>query len=291
VTRLSNSGEAQSSHPRTPVTGAATTGEQRIAAAFAAAKEEGRAALMPYMMAGYPDSESSLAIAASYADSGADLIELGVPFSDPLADGPVIHAAATAALEAGATLHSTLEVCRSVAGRIPVVLMVYSNMVLAHGGAGEFVRLAGAAGAAGAIIPDLPLGEAEDVRDAFAAAGLALVPLVAPTTPDERRARICAVARGFVYVVSTVGTTGERAEVPAALAELVAKTKADAGGTPVAVGFGIGSAAQAAEVGRIADGVIVGSRLVRAAGEAGAPEDAADAVAGFLSEARVALAG
>lgn len=266
------------------------TGEERIAAAFKAAKAEGRAALMPYMMAGFPDRESSLAIVAAYADSGADLIELGIPFSDPLADGPTIHAAATAALEGGATLATTLEVCRTVSGRVPVVLMVYSNMVLAHGGAKEFARLARAAGAAGVIVPDLPLGEAEDVREACTAEGLAMVPLVAPTTSAERRARICAVARGFVYVVSTVGTTGERAEVPASLAELVAATKADAV-TPVAVGFGIGTAAQAAEVGRIADGVIVGSRLVRAAAEAGSPEEAADAVAVFLSEARVALAG
>lgn len=273
-----------------PSPAAAMTGEEKIAAAFGAARSEGRAALMPYMMSGFPDRESALAVAAAYADHGADLIELGVPFSDPLADGPTIHAAATAALEAGATLASTLEVCRSVSERIPVVLMVYANMVLAHGGATEFARLALAAGAAGAIIPDLPLGEAEDVRDAFNAAGLALVPLVAPTTPPERRARICAVAHGFVYVVSTVGTTGERAEVPASLAALVEATKADAV-TPVAVGFGIGTAAQAAEVGRIADGVIVGSRLVRAAAEAGSPQAAADAVAGFLSEARVALAG
>lgn len=244
---------------------------------------------MPYMMAGFPDRESSLAVAAAYADSGADLIELGVPFSDPLADGPTIHAAATQALDAGATLATALEVCRSVADRVPVVFMVYSNMVLAHGGAGEFARMAVAAGACGAIVPDLPLGEAEDVREAFGAAGLALVPLVAPTTPAERRARICAVAKGFVYVVSTVGTTGERQEVPAALAKLVANVKADAE-VPVAVGFGIGTPRQAAEVGEIADGVIIGSRLVRAAAEAGSADDAADAVAAFLSETRVALA-
>jgi len=250
---------------------------------------EGRAALMPYMMAGYPDRESSLAVAEAYVDSGADLIELGVPFSDPLADGPTIHAAATAALEAGATFATALEVCRLVSARVPVVLMAYANMVLAHGGAAEFAGLARAAGAAGAIVPDLPLGEADEVRDELAAAGLALVPLVAPTTLPERRARICAVAHGFVYVVSTVGTTGERAEIPAALADLVAATKADSE-VPVAVGFGIGTPEQAAQVGRIADGVIVGSRLVRAAGEGGAPEAAADAVAAFLSETRVALA-
>jgi tryptophan synthase alpha chain len=268
---------------------ATATGVERIAAAFEAARNEGRAALMPYMMAGYPDRESSLAVAAAYVDSGADLIELGVPFSDPLADGPTIHAAATAALEAGTTLSTALEVCRSVSDRVPVVLMVYANMVLAHGGAAEFARLALAAGAAGVIVPDLPLGEAEEVREEFGVAGLALVPLVAPTTAPERRARICAVARGFVYVVSTVGTTGERAEIPPALAQLVTATKADAE-VPVAVGFGIGTPVQAAQVGEIADGVIIGSRLVRAAGEGGSPQGAADAVAGFLSETRVALA-
>jgi tryptophan synthase alpha chain len=244
---------------------------------------------MPYMMAGYPDRESSLAIAAAYADSGADLVELGVPFSDPLADGPTIHAAATAALAAGATMDTALEVCASIADRVPVVLMAYANMVLAHGGAAELARRAVAAGAAGAIVPDLPLGEAEDVRAALADAGLALVPLLAPTTDAERRTRICAAAKGFVYVVSTVGTTGEREELPAGLADLVAAAKAEAE-VPVAVGFGIGTPEQAAEVGRVADGVIVGSRLVRAAGEAGSTEEAAEAVGSFLQEAQAALA-
>lgn len=266
-------------------------GEQRIRAAFAAAKDEGRAALMPYMMAGYPDRESGLAVAAAYVDAGADLIELGVPFSDPLADGPTIHAADTRALAEGATLRTALEVCEAVADRVPVVLMVYVNMVLAHGGATQFAKLARAAGAAGAIIPDLPLGEDESIRAAFTDAGLATVPLLAPTTPAWRRAEICKVARGFVYLVSTVGTTGERAEVPAALADLVAATKADAGETPVAVGFGIGTATQAAEVGKIADGVIIGSRLVRAAGEGTTAAESADAVAEFLAETRVSLAG
>jgi tryptophan synthase alpha chain len=244
---------------------------------------------MPYMMGAYPDQESSLAIAAAYADAGADLIELGIPFSDPLADGPTIHAAATAALEAGANVEAALELCETVAGRLPVVLMVYANMVLAHGGAEAFARRAATAGAAGAIVPDLPLGEAEEIRTAFAAAGLALVPLVAPTTTTDRLSRICEVARGFVYVVSTVGTTGERDELPDGLADLVAATRAEAE-VPVAVGFGIGTPEQAAAVGRIADGVIIGSRLVRAAGEAGSPQAAADAVAAFLRETRAGLA-
>jgi tryptophan synthase alpha chain len=244
---------------------------------------------MPYLMAGFPDRETSLAVAAAYADAGADLVELGVPFSDPLADGPTIHAAATAALAAGATLDTAFEICESIAARVPVVLMVYANMVIAQGGAVEFARRAAAAGAAGAIVPDLPLDEADEAREALADAGLALVPLLAPTNTAERRAGICAAARGFVYVVSTVGTTGERQELPPGLAELVAATKVDAA-VPVAVGFGIGTPEQAAEVGRVADGVIVGSRLVRAAGEADSPQAAADAVGQFLRDSLTALA-
>jgi tryptophan synthase alpha chain len=263
---------------------------ERIATAFQLARDESRAALMPYMMAGYPDRESSLAVANAYADSGADLVELGVPFSDPLADGPTIHAAATEALEAGATLETALDICEAISDRVPVVFMVYANMLLAHGGVEEFAKRALDAGAAGAIVPDLPLEEAEPMREAFAEAGLALVPLVAPTTPVERRARICAVAQGFVYVVSTVGTTGEREALPAQLAELTSATKAEAE-VPVAVGFGIGTPQQAVEVGRVADGVIVGSRLVRAAGEASGPEGAAEAVGSFLRETRAALVG
>lgn len=288
MTRQSNSGEALPSHPPAP-SPTASAGTGRIAAAFQAAKAEGRAALMPYMMAGYPDRDSSLSVAEAYAES-ADLVELGVPFSDPLADGPTIHAAATAALAGGTTLETALEICGAIAERVPVVLMVYSNMVLAQGGAEEFARKARDVGAAGAIVPDLPLEEAEPVREAFDAVGLALVPLVAPTTPSERRARICAAARGFVYVVSTVGTTGERDKLPSDLTALVAASKEDSV-VPVAVGFGIGTPQQAAQVGEIADGVIVGSRLVRAAGEAVGSEAAAAAVGEFLRDTRVALGG
>jgi tryptophan synthase alpha chain len=289
VTSQSNSGEALPSRPLAPFS-TALAGVERIGAAFRDAKDEGRAALMPYMMAGYPDLETSRAVAESYADNGADVVELGVPFSDPLADGPTIHAAATAALAAGATLDSALELCEAISGRVPVVFMVYANMILVHGGAAEFAERAIAVGAAGAIVPDLPLEEAEPVREAFADAGLGLVPLVAPTTPPERRARICAAAQGFVYVVSTVGTTGERDEIPPRLAELVGAAQAEAD-VPVAVGFGIGTPAQTAQVGEVADGVIIGSRLVRAAGEADGAEAAAEAVGSFLREARVALAG
>lgn len=271
-----------------PVPGQASKGEELIAAAFQAARDEGRAALMPYMMAGFPDHATSLAIADAYADAGADLIELGVPFSDPLADGPTIHAAGTTALAGGATLTSALEVCLAASARLPVVLMVYANMILSQEGPERFATRAAAAGAAGAIVPDLPLDEAAGVREAFEAAGLALVPLLAPTTPAERRAEICRIAGGFVYVVSTVGTTGERRELPAGLADLVAAAKEEAE-VPVAVGFGIGTPEQAGQVGAIADGVIIGSRLVRAAGEAGSGSKAAEAVSAFLREARAAL--
>src|SRR5689334_21896096 len=186
----------------------AETATGSIPAAFAAARSEGRAALMPYLMGGFPDQETATAVARAYVDAGADLIELGVPFSDPLADGPTIHSADTQALAEGATLRTALEICEEIGAQVPVVLMVYVNMILAHGGGTEFARLASAAGAAGVIVPDLPLGQDEGIREAFAEAGIAMVPLVAPTTPYARRKEICDVARGFVYVVSTVGTTG-----------------------------------------------------------------------------------
>jgi len=263
------------------------TGRERIAAAFAAARDEGRAALMPYLMGGFPDAQTSLAVAESYAEAGADLIELGVPFSDPLADGPVIHAAATRALAGGATLEGVLSICERVAGRVPVLPMVYANMGLVRGPS-EFARLLADAGAAGAIVPDLPLEEAGEIGEELSGAGIALVLLVAPTTPDERRRRICEQTEGFVYVVSDTRVTGERDELPPGLAELVAAVRAEAS-APAAVGFGIGTPEQAARVGRIADGVIVGTRLVRAVDEADGPGPAAEAVSGFIRAAREAM--
>ena len=243
-----------------------TAGEERIAAAFSG---HGRAAaLMPYLMGGYPDVAASIECGMAAAEAGADLIELGVPFSDPLADGPVIHAAATDALRNGIHLHDVLGVAREVSSQVPIVLMVYANVVLARG-AERFTDEAAAAGAAGLIVPDLPYDEAGAVRDACDAAGLALVPLVAPTTTDERVAEIGRDARGFVYTVSLAGTTGERDELPRELSDTVARVRA-ATEVPVAVGFGISTAEHARRVAQVADGVIVGSRIVRAAGEGGA---------------------
>ena len=266
---------------------AAATGTKRIAAAFSASRDEGRAALMPYMMGGFPDQETAGAVAAAYVDAGADLVELGVPFSDPLADGPVIHAAATAALAGGASLESVLETCAAASDSVPVVVMCYANVILARG-LDEYAEMLTGAGAAGTIVPDLPIEEARELREALRARGIALVPLVAPTTPAERRARICASAEGFVYVVSVSGVTGERRELPRELAELVSAVGSESE-VPAAVGFGVGTAEQAGALGRIADGVIIGSRLVRIAREAPDAASAARAVAQFLREARNAM--
>jgi tryptophan synthase alpha chain len=244
----------------------ATTGLDRIAAAFAGHGK--RAAMMPYLMGGYPDLEVSAEAGIAAADAGADLIELGVPFSDPLADGPVIHAAATEALAGGVTLHGVLGVCERIATRLPVVLMVYTNVVLTTGPE-RFALRAASAGASGLIVPDLPHDEADEVRAACDAEGLALVPLVAPTTTPERVAEIGAGVRGFVYTVSLTGVTGERSEVAPGLVDTVARVRA-ATEAPVAVGFGISTPDQARSVAQFADGVVVGSRLVRAAGEGGA---------------------
>ncbi len=258
-----------------------------IAAAFAAARDQGRAALMPYMMGGFPDSDAAGAVADAYVEAGADLIELGIPYSDPLADGPVIHAAGTAALRAGATLESSLSVCERIAARVPVVAMAYANMVLARGPR-SFARALADAGAAGAIVPDLPVEEGGEIAAALRAAGLASIPLVAPTTPATRRSRIVAAAEGFVYLVSDTRTTGERERLPAHLAELIEATRADSP-IPVAVGFGIGTPEQAAEVGAIADGVIVGTRLVREVSEAPDVDAAVAAVAQFIRAARAEM--
>ncbi len=222
---------------------------------------------MPYLMGGYPDPDASRACCAAAADSGADLIELGVPFSDPLADGPVIHAAAGEALAGGVTPDDVLSVCESVAAQVPVVLMVYANVVL-QAGLSAYVQRAAAAGAAGMIVPDLPHDESGELREACDAQDVALVPLVAPNTAGCRLDAIGEDARGFVYAVSLTGTTGERSTLPPELATMVERVRA-ATTLPVAVGFGISTSEHASAVADLADGVIVGSRVVRAAGEGG----------------------
>lgn len=252
----------------------AGTGIERIAAAFEGARADGRrAALMPYMMGGFPDPQRSREIALAYADAGADLVELGVPFSDPLADGPVIHAAATDALRAGTRVHDVLGLCEAIADRVPVVVMCYANLIYTRG-IERFVGALAGCGASGLIVPDLPYEEAPLMLEACDARGIALVPLVAPTTPAVRLARIGARARGFLYTVSLTGTTGERSGLTDQLGEVVSRAR-DATTVPVAVGFGIATPEQAAAAAAAgAEGVIVGSRLVRAAAEADDPAHA-----------------
>lgn len=259
------------------------TGIERIAQAFANSGK--RAALMPYLMGGFPSLDGSLAIGEAYADGGADLVELGVPFSDPLADGPVIHEAGTQALAAGATLAGVLEVGRRLSERLPVVLMAYANLVYGPGFEAFGDKLV-AHGISGLIVPDLPLEEQPALLEVLDARGVALVPLVAPTTPDERLARIGARARGFLYTVSVTGTTGERVALADGLDGILSRA-AGTTAVPVAVGFGISTPEQAraaADAG--AAGVIIGTRLVRAATEA---DDAAGEVRALVTAMAEAL--
>jgi tryptophan synthase alpha chain len=263
-----------------------SSGAERIAEAFASARADGRrAALMPYLMGGFPDMAASERVAAAYVHGGADLVELGVPFSDPLADGPVIHAAGVQALRGGATFEGVLGVCSSIARRVPVIVMSYANPLYARG-LERAVEMLCAAGASGLIVPDVPLEEAPALLALCDARGIALVPLVAPTTPDERLDLIGHRARGFLYTVSLTGTTGERGSLDGGLAAVVSRAAAHTD-VPIAVGFGIGTpeqAAAAADAG--ADGVIIGSRLVRAAGE-----DSAEDVGALVREFSGALLG
>ncbi|MGA2470595.1 MAG: tryptophan synthase subunit alpha [Solirubrobacteraceae bacterium] len=258
-------------------------GSDRIAAAFAGATK--RAALMPYLMGGFPDIRRSLAIGEACVRAGADLVELGVPFSDPLADGPVIHAAATRALAGGTTVEDVLGVAGALSAAVPVIVMAYANTLLARG-VDRFVASLAEVGVAGLIIPDLPYEEAAPLARAAEQAGVALIPLVAPTTTAERLELIGSRARGFMYVVSVTGTTGERRSQPVALEPLLRRAKASTA-VPVALGFGISTPEQAlAGAAAGADGVIVGSRLVRAAGEA---EDPAADVGALVAEFATAL--
>ncbi|HUH81093.1 MAG TPA: tryptophan synthase subunit alpha [Solirubrobacteraceae bacterium] len=259
------------------------TGHERIGRAFAQAR--GSAALMPYMMGGFPTPEQSLRIGEACIAAGADIIELGFPYSDPLADGPVIQAAGTRALEAGTNVAAVLEIAGRLSRSVPVVAMCYVNMVFAPG-ADAFVERLQRSGASGLIVPDLPHGGSPEVAAACERHGIALVPLAAPTTPPPRLREIASSARGFLYVVSVVGTTGERERLQDSAARLIGDAK-EAASAPVAVGFGISTpehAAAAAAAG--ADGVIVGTRLVRAAAE---DPDPAGAVGGIVSELAAGL--
>jgi tryptophan synthase alpha chain len=249
-----------------------TPGAQRIAAAFARARDERRAALIPYVVAGYPDADMSVEIALAAADAGADLLEIGLPYSDPLADGATLQRASQVALAAGATLDGSLRLLERIGAArpdLPIVPMGYANQVIG-GGDGEAVarRLAGA-GAAGLIVADLTPDEGEPFEAVARAVGLAVVYLVAPTTPPARRAAIAARSGGFLYCVSLVGVTGARSELPASVGQLVADVRAESP-VPVGVGFGVSRPEHVRAIAAAgADGVIVASALVDALGDDG----------------------
>lgn len=264
----------------------ASTGQQRIAAAFERALARQKAALMPYFTLGYPDRERSLQIIESISPY-SDLLELGVPFSDPLADGPSIQRSTQRALAGGVTVAGCFEMVRELRERgvqTPFLLMGYFNPILAYGEA-NYARDAAAAGADGFIVPDLPFEEAQPFDTLTQEAGMALIQMLAPTSHAGRVAQIARHARGFLYLVSVVGVTGARRELHAGLGDFVAAVRAQAD-VPLAVGFGIGTPKQASDVGEIAEGIIVGSALVDAVdGAPGAEVEAAVAFVQSLQEA------
>ena len=256
-----------------PVVGTnGTAGADRIAAAFERAGNEGRAALIPYVVAGYPDADASVEIALAAADAGADLLEVGLPYSDPLADGATLQRASGAAIRAGATLDGSLRLIERIGSarpNLPIVPMGYANQIIGGGDGAAVARRLGSAGAAGLIVADLTPDEGGPFEVVARAAGLAVVYLIAPTTPPERRATIAARSGGFLYCVSLVGVTGARSTLPRSVGDLVRDVKA-VSRVPVGVGFGVSTPAHVRALAAAgADGVIVASALVDALGPDG----------------------
>lgn len=257
----------------------------RLEEAFRSARSEGRAALIPYVTAGFPSLTQLPRMIAALGRAGADIIEIGLPFSDPLADGPVLQKAATAALARGTKIRDILEVVGTVsASSPPLVFLTYINPVF-HYGIESFARDARHAGVEGLIIPDLPWVEGKGMRHAAESSGMALIPLVAPTSTDAHLQAITQ-ARGFVYGVSVTGVTGARQTVDGGVASLVQRVKREVD-LPVAIGFGISTPTQAREVGSVADGVIVGSALVHQIDQH--PDHAEDVAYEFVAALRAAL--
>ncbi|HEU4641998.1 MAG TPA: tryptophan synthase subunit alpha [Gemmatimonadaceae bacterium] len=242
----------------------ATTSSDPIAHRFAALRARGGKALVVYITAGHPDIARSRELLAGIAEAGADVIELGIPFSDPLADGPVIQASSQRALEAGMTVDGALDLIARTRVGVPVVLFSYLNPLLAAGR--DVLDRAAAAGASGLLVTDLPVGSDPALEERLGSGPLAFVRLVAPTTPAARMAEIARHGRGFVYLISRLGVTGARNDVPTDLPATVERLRGVTA-LPICVGFGISRPDQAAAVSRLADGVVVGSAVVRAADE------------------------
>ncbi len=254
-----------------------------VSAAIKAANDDGRSALVAYLPAGYPDMDTSLACLLAAAEAGADVLEVGFPYSDPLMDGPTIQAANQVALDRGYTPADDFAMCSQLtaAVEVPTLVMTYYNLAWHYRGTSrldDFAAQAVGAGLAGAILPDLPAEEGQDWSSVAAARDLATVFLAAPTSSDERLAAVAERSTGWVYATSTLGVTGERQSLSSMAAPLVARLRACTD-KPVAVGIGVTSGQHAHEVGGFADGVIVGSAIVRAAGDGGP-----DAVASLVAE-------
>jgi tryptophan synthase alpha chain len=254
-----------------------------VSAAIKAANDDGRSALVAYLPAGYPDMDTSLACLLAAAQAGADVLEVGFPYSDPLMDGPTIQAANQVALDRGYTPADDFAMCSQLtaAVEVPTLVMTYYNLAWHYRGTSrldDFAAQAVGAGLAGAILPDLPAEEGQDWSSVAAARDLATVFLAAPTSSDERLAAVAERSTGWVYATSTLGVTGERQSLSSMAAPLVARLRACTD-KPVAVGIGVTSGQHAHEVGGFADGVIVGSAIVRAAGDGGP-----DAVASLVAE-------
>jgi tryptophan synthase alpha chain len=267
----------------------------RLAATFAFLRERGERALVPYFTAGDPSLADTAKLVREAARRGADIVELGVPFSDPLADGPVIQRATQRALAAGVTLPRVLELVRELRAEttIPLVLLTYYNPLLAFG-LKAFCLTAVECGVDGVIVADLPPEESGPLSSLAGPAGLDLIHLVAPTSTPERMRRIARASSGFLYMVSLTGVTGARAELPAELSQHL-RTLRGITTKPICVGFGIGTPAQAGAVGQAADGVIVGSAIVQLIEKhAGSPElvsRVGDFIASLKEPLRLARAG
>jgi tryptophan synthase alpha chain len=242
---------------------------------------------MPYFPLGYPDLDTSINVIEALAKNGADLVEVGLSFSDPLADGPVIQKATQIALEKGITVKKSLQAVAELRKRgvtIPLILMGYYNPMLAYG-LEKFIRDAVAAGADGFIVPDLPMEESGEFTAEIGKSSAPLIHMLAPTSSAERMEKIARNAHGFIYLVSVTGVTGARASVAEGLGDLIAQVRKHTS-APVCVGFGIGTPEQAKEVGKLADGVIVGSACVKTIGTSQTPVETAKQ---FASEFRSAL--
>lgn len=261
----------------------------RLDKKFKELKKSGGKALITFITAGDPDLDATCDMVVTLADAGADIVELGVPFSDPLADGPTIQKASGRALAGGVTLKKILAAVVEIRQRtnIPLVLMSYYNPIFSYG-LEKFVAAAAAAGVDGVIVPDLPLEESLPLRT-LAAGKLAVVPLAAPTTSATRLKEIVAGGSGFLYYVTVVGITGTRTSLPPELTATLDRVKKIAGNLPLAAGFGISTPEQAALVGRHSDAIIVGSALVKIIAESGAGDDGRKKLSGFVKTLRQAL--